>query len=144
MQTKLLGIIGVDFAIKDELLIRYSAFIRSWRKNETVHQLFINFKKAYDSVSRDVLYDILIKHSILLRPVTLIKMCVNQTYSKVHISNNLMYFLYGMVWNNKMLYCHYFSTLLSSMSGRYWNWMKHISFCFMLMMLIYWVKTHIP
>jgi hypothetical protein len=29
--------------------------------NETVHQLFIDFKKAYDSVRREVLYSILIE-----------------------------------------------------------------------------------
>jgi hypothetical protein len=29
--------------------------------NETVHQLFIDFKKAYDSVRREVLYNILIE-----------------------------------------------------------------------------------
>jgi hypothetical protein len=58
---KLLGIISVDFDITDQLLIRFSAFIRYWRKKweytETVHQLFIDFKKAYDSVRREVLYN---------------------------------------------------------------------------------------
>jgi hypothetical protein len=29
--------------------------------NETVHQLFIDFKRAYDSVRREVLYNILIE-----------------------------------------------------------------------------------
>jgi hypothetical protein len=29
--------------------------------NEIVHQLFIDFKKAYDSVRREVLYNILIE-----------------------------------------------------------------------------------
>ena len=29
--------------------------------NEPVHQLFIDFKKAYDSVGREVLYKILIE-----------------------------------------------------------------------------------
>jgi hypothetical protein len=62
---KLLGIISVGFNITDQLLIRFSAFVRYWRKNkweynEAVHQLFIDFKKAYDSVRREVLYNILI------------------------------------------------------------------------------------
>jgi hypothetical protein len=59
---KLFGIISVGFDVTDQLLIRSSAFVRYWRKkweyNETVHQLFIDFKKAYDSVRREVLYKI--------------------------------------------------------------------------------------
>ena len=31
-----------------------------WEYNKTVHQLFIDFKKAYDSFRREVLYNILI------------------------------------------------------------------------------------
>jgi hypothetical protein len=33
---------------------------KRWEYNETVHQLFIDFKKVYDSVRREVLYNILI------------------------------------------------------------------------------------
>ena len=32
-----------------------------WEYNEAVHQLFIDFKKAYESVRREVLYNILIE-----------------------------------------------------------------------------------
>ena len=42
--------------------------------NETVYQLFIDFKKAYDSVRRDVLYNILIECGIPMKLVRLIKM----------------------------------------------------------------------
>jgi hypothetical protein len=62
---KLLGTISVDFDITDHLQIRLSAFVKYWRKEreytETVHQLFIDFKAAYDSVRRDALYTILIE-----------------------------------------------------------------------------------
>ena len=34
---------------------------KKWEYNEEVHQLFIDFKKAYDSVRREVLYKILIE-----------------------------------------------------------------------------------
>jgi hypothetical protein len=50
---KLMGIISVGFHATDQLLIRFSAFVRNGRKMEytkTVHQLFIDFKKAYNSV----------------------------------------------------------------------------------------------
>jgi hypothetical protein len=59
----LLGFIIVGFKETDELVIRFSAFTTYWRKHGNtmrVHQLFINFKKAYDSVRREVLYNILI------------------------------------------------------------------------------------
>jgi hypothetical protein len=35
-----------------------------WEYNEAVHQLFIDFKKAYDSVRREVLYNILIEFGV--------------------------------------------------------------------------------
>jgi purine nucleoside phosphorylase len=41
-----------------------------WEFNETVHQLFVDFKKAYDSVRREVLYNILKEFGI---PMKLVK-----------------------------------------------------------------------
>jgi hypothetical protein len=49
--------------------------------NGTVHQLFINFKKAYESVRREVLYNILVEFGIPRKLAGLIKMCINETYS---------------------------------------------------------------
>ena len=43
-----------------------------WEYNEPVHQLFIDFKKAYDSVRREVLYKILIEFGIPRKLVSLI------------------------------------------------------------------------
>jgi purine nucleoside phosphorylase len=40
-----------------------------------IHQLFIDFKKAYDTVMREVLYNILIEFGIPRKLVRLIKMC---------------------------------------------------------------------
>jgi hypothetical protein len=63
MQRKLLEIINVDFDETGQLLVIYSAFVKylrkKWEYNEAVHQLFMGFKKAYDSVRRDVLCNIL-------------------------------------------------------------------------------------
>jgi hypothetical protein len=56
-----------------------------WEYNDTVHQLFIHFKKAYDSVRREVLYNILIEFGIPRKLVGLIQMCLNKTYSTVRI-----------------------------------------------------------
>jgi hypothetical protein len=91
---KLLGTISVDFDVTDQLLIRFFAFVRycrrkKWEYNETVHQLFVDFKKAYDSVRREALYNILIDFRIPMKLVRLIKMCLNETYSKVRIGKQL-------------------------------------------------------
>jgi hypothetical protein len=50
-------------------------------------KLFIDFKKAYDSVRREVLYNILIKFCIPM--VGLMKMCLNETYSRVWVGTHL-------------------------------------------------------
>jgi hypothetical protein len=54
-----------------------------------VHQLFIDFKKAYDSVKRKALYNILIEFGISRKVVGLIKMCLNEIYSRVRTGKNL-------------------------------------------------------
>jgi hypothetical protein len=46
---------------------------KKWEYNGTVHQLFIDFKKAYDSVGREVLHDILFELGIPRKLVGLIK-----------------------------------------------------------------------
>jgi hypothetical protein len=62
---------------------------KKWEYNGTVHQLFIDFKKAYDSVKREVLYNILFELGIPKKLVRLIKMCLNETYSKVRVGKLL-------------------------------------------------------
>jgi hypothetical protein len=54
-----------------------------------VHQLFIDFKKAYDSVKREVLYNILLVFGVPKKLVRLIKICLNETYSRVCIGKLL-------------------------------------------------------
>jgi hypothetical protein len=44
---------------------------------------YIDFKKAYDSIKREVLYSILLEFGTPKKRVRLIKMCLNETYSKV-------------------------------------------------------------
>jgi hypothetical protein len=56
-----------------------------WQYNGAVHQFFIDVKKAYDSVKREVLYNILPELGIPKKLVSLIKMCLNETYSKIRI-----------------------------------------------------------
>ena len=59
-----MGIMSVDFDVTDQLLIIYSALVKHVLErekkggvyNEAVHQVFSDFKKAYDSVTRMVLF----------------------------------------------------------------------------------------
>ena len=62
---------------------------KKWEYNEEVHQLFIDFKKAYDSVRREALYRILIDFGILRKLVSLIKMSLTETYSRVRVGKCL-------------------------------------------------------
>jgi hypothetical protein len=79
----------MGFDVTDQLMIRYFAFVRYWRKkweyDETVHQLFVEFKKAYDSVRREVLYNILIEFGVPMELVRLIKMSLKEACSRVNI-----------------------------------------------------------
>ena len=56
---------------------------------EAVHQLFVDFKTAYDSIRREVLYNTLIDTGFPMKMVRLINMCLNETCSRVRIGKNL-------------------------------------------------------
>jgi hypothetical protein len=80
LHMKLLRIVSLGFNVIDQLLIRCLAFVRFWRENGstmTVHQLFVDFKKAYDSVRTEVLYNILIEFGVSMKLLRLTKMCLN-------------------------------------------------------------------
>jgi hypothetical protein len=62
---------------------------KKWEYNETVHNLFVDFKKVYESVRREVLYNNLIEFGVPMKPVRLIKMCVNKICGKVRIGKHL-------------------------------------------------------
>ena len=62
---------------------------KKWEYNEAVYQLFIDLKKAYDSVRKEVLYNIIIEFVIPMKLVRLIKQCLTETYSRVQAGKNL-------------------------------------------------------
>jgi hypothetical protein len=83
MQMKLLGTTNVDFdpnRSTDQFYIR-QILEKKWEYNGTVHQLFIDFKKAYDSARKEVLYNIVIEFGIPRKLVGLMKTCLNETCS---------------------------------------------------------------
>ena len=69
---------------------------KKWECN-AVHQLFKGFKKAYDSVRREVLHNILIEFGIHMKLLRLIKMCLTESLSRVRVGKNLTCFLLRMV-----------------------------------------------
>jgi hypothetical protein len=48
-------------SMTDQIFYIHQILEKKWEYNGTVHQLFIDFKKAYDSVRREALYNILIE-----------------------------------------------------------------------------------
>jgi hypothetical protein len=56
---------------------------------EAVHQLFIDLKKSYDSVRREVLYNTLIECGTPMKIVIIIQMCLNKHYSIVQVGRHL-------------------------------------------------------
>jgi hypothetical protein len=69
----------------DQIFYIWRILEKKWEYNGTVHQLFIDFKKAYGSVRRKVLYSILIEFGIPRKLVGRIQICLNETYSRLRI-----------------------------------------------------------
>jgi hypothetical protein len=85
----------------------------SMRHNRTMHQLFIDIKKAYDSVRKEVVYNILIKFGVPTKLVRLIKLYLNETFREVRAGKHLSHkFPVENTIHKEMLYRYYFSTLL--------------------------------
>ena len=62
---------------------------QKWENDEAVYQLFIDFKKVYDAIRREVLYNILFQFGIHIKPLRLIKLYLNETYSRVRVGKHL-------------------------------------------------------
>jgi len=55
---------------------------KTWEYNEAGYQLFIDFKKSYDSVRREDLCNILIDFGIPMKLVRLIKLCLTESIAE--------------------------------------------------------------
>jgi hypothetical protein len=78
--------VGFDNRINaDHISCNHQILVKKWEYNETVHQLFIDITKAYDSLGREAVYSILIVSGVPLKIVRLIKIGLNETYNEVHI-----------------------------------------------------------
>jgi hypothetical protein len=66
-------------SMTDQIFYIHQVLEKKCEYNGTLHQLFIDFKKAYDLVRREVLYNILIEFGIPRKLVGLIKISLNET-----------------------------------------------------------------
>ena len=109
----------MDYDATGQLLIIYSDFVKYFRKkwecNEAVYYLFVYFKKAYDSVRREFLYNIVIEFSIPMKLARLIKMCLNETSSRDQTDKHLS----DMFPIKNGLKCNALSLLLFSFALEY-------------------------
>jgi hypothetical protein len=116
MQIKLWGggVTNVDFDginKPDQIFYILQILEKKWEHNNRVYQVFIDFKKACDSLRREALYNILFEFKIPRKLVGLIKMCLNETYSTMGVGKIcLTGFLFRMAWKSERLYHHCFST----------------------------------
>jgi hypothetical protein len=62
---------------------------KKWEYIAPVHQIFIDVKKVYDSVRREVLCNILSEFGIPMQLVRQIKMCLNETSGRVWVGKHL-------------------------------------------------------
>ena len=119
-----------------------------WPYNRAARKyLYVDLNKAYGFVGRQVLHDVLTEFGIPTI-ISLISMCWNGTYNKILIGNHSCHTL--PIKNDPKQGDTLLSRLLSfsldfaiwrfSHTKRGWNWMRHISFWFTLMMLIDLVK----
>jgi hypothetical protein len=75
--------------------------------------VFRDFEKAYDSVRRAKLFNILITFGIHIKPVRLKKLCLTETYRKIRVDENLSQTVpIKMACNKEMHYCHFLQTFL--------------------------------
>jgi hypothetical protein len=59
------------------------------QKNGTVHQIFIDFKKAYDSVRTEVFCNIILEFGVPMDLVRLIQMCLIEMHSRIRTGKHL-------------------------------------------------------
>jgi hypothetical protein len=77
-------------SITDHIFSIRKILEKKWEYNEAVHQLFIDFRNAYYSVRREVLYNILTEFGIHINLVRLINICLSEKYRRARVGKHLL------------------------------------------------------
>jgi hypothetical protein len=62
---------------------------KRWECSETVYRLFIEFKKTYNLVRRELLFSILVDFGVTMKLFRLIGVCLNKSYGNICIGTYL-------------------------------------------------------
>jgi len=76
---------GCNGSTTDLILCNHQILEKKWKYNKAVHQPLMDFKKAYNSVRREILYNILSEYVIPKKLVRIIKMCLNEIHCRVQV-----------------------------------------------------------
>jgi hypothetical protein len=68
-----------------EIKRAFVAYWKKWEYSETVHQLSTDFRNAYNSVRRQVLYNILIEFEVPTKPVS----AISRAKWRQHLNSSL-------------------------------------------------------
>jgi hypothetical protein len=72
----------------DNIFIVRQIYEKCYEYNIDLHNIFVDFSQAFDTVNRDVIYDSLIKHNVLNKLIKLIKLTMQRTKMKVKVNNS--------------------------------------------------------
>jgi hypothetical protein len=72
----------------DNIFIMRQIYEKCYEYNIELHNIFVDFSQAFDTVNRDVIYNSLIKHNILNKLISPIKLTMQQTKMKVKVNNS--------------------------------------------------------
>lgn len=72
----------------DQIFILRQLLQKMWEHNRGVHMLFVDFKKAYDSIHREFLINVLQEFEMPQKLINLIKMNIDYTDIKVKVGHS--------------------------------------------------------
>ena len=72
----------------DNIFIMRQIYEKYYEYNIDLHNIFIDFSQAFDTVHRDAIHNSLMKHNVPDKLIKLIKLIMQQTKMKVKVNNS--------------------------------------------------------